>query len=129
MSISFFPYVYEAARDVWLFPPAARQAPDAFELNVSNANGADLLLAMGLDPDADQPPMPIDAFSGLLTAALRRHLGQRSAALEAVADQQFGKMTVIHCDRREGYIEERLGALAALVQRSRAVEATHFGWS
>jgi hypothetical protein len=128
MSISFCPYVYEAASDVWLLPPAARQAPDAFELNVSNANGADLLLAMGLDPDVEQPPMPIDAFSGLLTAALRRHLGQRSAALEAVADQQHGKMAVIHCGRREGYIEERLGELAAIVQISRAANATHFGW-
>jgi hypothetical protein len=37
-------------------------------------------------------------------------------------------MNVVHCGRREGYIEERLGDLAALVQRSLAAEATHLGW-
>jgi len=128
MTISFNPYVFDAARRLWLLPQASRQDPDAFELNVSNVNGADLLLAMGLNPDAGQSPMPVDAFSALVTSALRRHLGHRSPALENVVDQEPGKTAIIHCGRREGYIEEALGALAALVQRSRAAKATHFGW-
>ena len=128
MSISFHPYVHDAANDLWLIPYAARQDPDAFEINVSNANGDELLLAIGLDPSAEHPPMPIAAFSTLVTAALRRHLDQRSPELETVADQTPGMMTVIHCGRREGYIEERLGELAALVQRSRTADATHIGW-
>jgi hypothetical protein len=128
MSISFHPYVYDAARSFWQFPPAARQDPAAFEFNVSNANGADLLLALGIDPDVEHPPMTIDSFSTLVTAALRRHLGHRSPELEAVPDREPGKMTVIHCGRREGYIEERLGELATLIQLSRAAEATHFDW-
>ena len=78
MSISFQPYVHDAANDLWLIPYAARQDPDAFEINVSNANGDELLLAIGLDPSAEHPPMPIAAFSTLVTAALRRHLDQRS---------------------------------------------------
>ena len=44
MSISFQPYVHDAATDMCLIPYAARQDPDAFEINVSNANGSDLLL-------------------------------------------------------------------------------------
>jgi len=128
MSISFCPYVYEPVRGRWLSPPAAHHDPDSFEINVSNNNGADLLLAMGLDHDGDYSQMPIDAFAALVTAALRRHLGRRSPALETIADHKPGLITIIHCSRREGYIEERLRALAALVQRSRAVEATHFGW-
>ncbi len=98
------------------------------EINVSNANGADLLLAIGLDPYADYSPMPIDAFSAIVTAALRRRLDQRSPELETGIDQQPGRMTIINCGRREGYIEERLGKLAALVQQSRAADATHIGW-
>ena len=46
MSISFQPYVHDAATDMCLIPYAARQDPDAFEINVSNANGSDLLLAI-----------------------------------------------------------------------------------
>jgi hypothetical protein len=128
MSISFCPYVFDAARGFYLIPPAARQDPDAFELNVNNDNGADLLLAIGLDPIVEQWPMLIDAFSALLTAALRRHLDRKSPSLGAVVDQRPGQMTVIHCGRREGYIEEKLGELAILVQRSRSAGATHFGW-
>ncbi len=37
-------------------------------------------------------------------------------------------MTVVHVGRDEGYIEKRLGDLAALIQRSRAIGATHIGW-
>jgi hypothetical protein len=40
MSVSFHPYIYNAPRNLWQFPPAERQDPEAFELNVSNANGA-----------------------------------------------------------------------------------------
>ena len=97
-------------------------------MNVSNANAADLLLAIGLNPDVAQAPLPLDAFSALVTSALRRHLDRRSPALETVIDQEPGKLAMIHCGRREGYIEETLSALAALVQRSRTIKATHFGW-
>jgi hypothetical protein len=48
VSIFFLPYVHCAADDLWLIPYAARQDPDVFEINVSNANGAELLLAIGL---------------------------------------------------------------------------------
>jgi hypothetical protein len=128
MSISFHPYVYDAATGFWKFPPAARQIPDSWEVNVSNANGAELLLAIGLNPDVDHHPMPIDRFSALITAALRRHLGHRSPELQATVHDNPGSMTIVHCGRREGYIEARLSDLATLAQRSRTLGATHIGW-
>ena len=54
VSIFFLPYVLGAADDLWLIPYATRQDPDVFEINVSNANGAELLLAIGLNPSAEQ---------------------------------------------------------------------------
>ncbi|MEA2733362.1 MAG: hypothetical protein QOD93_2793 [Acetobacteraceae bacterium] len=127
MTICFMPYVHDANLDIWTFPPAARADPDAFELSVSSANGADLLLAMGLAPEPDGL-MPIDAFGGLLSAALRRHLDQRSPELPVCEDAQPGKITLIYLGRPEGYIEQRLGELMRMVQTCRAAGATHFGW-
>jgi len=129
VSIDFTPYIRDAERDLWLLPDAARVEPDAFEMNVSNANGVDLLLALGLAPKTSSDPMPIDAFAGLVTAALRRHLGRRSPEQENVTDNADGRMTFVYCGRPEGYIEDRLGDLARLIQRSRAAGATHIGWS
>jgi hypothetical protein len=127
MSICFMPYVHDANRDIWTFPSAARADPDAFEFSVSSANGADLLLAIGLAPEPDGI-MPIDAFSGLLSAALRRHLYQRSPELSVCVDAQPGRITLIDLGRPEGYIEQRLGELMRMVQTGRAAGATHFGW-
>jgi len=72
--------------------------------------------------------MPINAFSALVTAALRRHLGQRSPAIPPVEDTEPGRMTINHLGRAEGYLERRLGNLASLIQRSRLLGATHVGW-
>ncbi|MGH7152976.1 MAG: hypothetical protein ACREF3_03530 [Acetobacteraceae bacterium] len=46
-----------------------------------------------------------------------------------MTDVAFGRITVVHCGRREGYVEQRLGDLAILIQRGRAAGATHVGWS
>jgi hypothetical protein len=127
MSISFLPYVRDDARDLWVMPALARADADAFEVSVSNGNAVGLLLALGLSPEHDGI-FAIDAFSGLVTAALRRHLGQRSPKLAPVEHAEPGKMTMIHLGRSEGYIERRLGDLAGLVQCSRLAGATHIGW-
>jgi hypothetical protein len=127
VSICFLPYVHDPVRDIWMVPLAARDDPDSFELSVSNANGADLLCALGLAPEPGGP-VPIEAFAGLVTAAARRHLGHRSPALATVEDVQKGRLTVVLVGRAEGYIERRLGDLMSVVQRSRAAGATHFGW-
>jgi hypothetical protein len=74
VSICFLPYVHDPARHIWTVPPAARDDPDTFALAVSNANGIDLLCALGLAPEPGGGPIPIDAFAGLVTAAARRHL-------------------------------------------------------
>ena len=127
MSISFLPYLRDDVRDLWVIPALARDDGDAFEMSVSNSNAVGLLLALGLSPEPDGI-FTLDAFSGLLTAALRRHLGQRSPEMASAKCAELGKMTMIHLGRSEGYIERRLGALASLVQRSRLGGATHIGW-
>jgi hypothetical protein len=127
MSISFLPYVRDDARDRWVMPALARAEGDAFEMSVSNGNAVELLLALGLSPEPDGI-FTLDAFSGLVTAALRRHLGQRSPEIAPAEHAGPGKMMMIHLGRSEGYIERRLGDLAALVQRSRLAGATHIGW-
>jgi hypothetical protein len=126
-SISFLPYVRDDARDLWVIPAFARADGDAFEMSVSNGNAVGLLLALGLSPEPDGI-FTLDAFSGLVTAALRRHLGQRSPEIAPAEHAEPGKMTMIHLGRSEGYIERRLGDLAGLLQRSRLAGATHIGW-
>ena len=127
MSVSFLPYVRDHVRDLWVIPSLARDDGDGFEVSVSNRNAVELLLALGLSPEPDGI-FTLDAFSGLVTAALRRHLGQRSPEVAPAEHAEPGKMTMIHLGRSEGYIERRLGDLAGLVQRSRRAGATHIGW-
>ena len=128
MSICFLPYVHDQVRDIWMVPRTACDDPDSFELSVSNANGSDLLCALGLAPEPGGGPVPIEHFAGLVTAAARRHLDHRSPALATVEDVQKGRLTVVLVGRPEGYIERRLSDLMTLIQRSRAAGATHFGW-
>lgn len=126
MTVSFNPYVRDTAAALWRFPkPQAADTVEAIE--VSNANAADILAALGLaDPHAE--PMPLSAFSNLVTAALRRHIGKRSPAYASVEDTQPGRMSITYCGRSEGYIERRLGELAVMTQEARAIGATHIGW-
>ena len=128
VNICFLPYVHDQVRDIWMVLRAARDDPDSFELSVSNANGADLVCTLGLAPEPGGGPVPIEHFAGLVTAAARRHLDHRSPALATVEDVQKGRLTVVLVGRSEGYVERRLGDLMTLIQRSRAVGATHFGW-
>lgn len=130
MSICFAPTTHGAIPDLWTLP-AVRSNPDDYGLSLTNSNGVDVLLALGLPPDPTGEPLPIDTFAGLVTAALRRHLGQRSPELAATVSAGPGRMTMSTCGRREGYVEKRLGDLARLVQRSRAVgcHAYHLGLS
>ena len=127
MSISFLPYVRDDAHDIWVIPALARDDGDVFEVSASNCNAVGLLLALGLSPEPDAI-LTLDAFAGLVTAALHRHLGQRSPEVAPAEHAEPGKMTMIHLGRSEGYIERRLGDLAGLVQRSRLACATHIGW-
>lgn len=128
MTVCFTPYVRDPKRDAWVHPQSDEEDYGEFELDVCNANALDLLLALGLEPASYGDVIAIDVFSNLVTAALRRHLGKRSPELLTVEDAQPGRMTMIHIGRNEGYIERKLGELAKVIQRSRAIGATHFGW-
>ena len=128
MSICFRPYVHDQIPDIWMVPGAMRDDRDRFELSVSNANGVDLLCMLGLAPEPGGGPVSIEHFAGLVTGAARRHLVHRSPALATVEDVEKGRLTVVLVGRPEGYIERRLGDLMTLIQQSRTVGATHFGW-
>ena len=129
MSVCFLPFIYDTARGAWTLPGRASQDTDAFTLSLANANAADLLNALGIAPEPAPEPLPIGLMSALVTRALRRRLDKRSVAIAPVIDAQPGTMTLIRCGRRAGYVEERLGDLARLIQRSCAIGATHPGWN
>ena len=126
MTVNFKSYVFDQVRHTCCM--LASRDDETFIVNLSNANAADVLAALGLSADDENNPMPIDTFLNLTTAALRRHLDNRSPERELIVDVVPGKMTIIHCTRREGYVVERLGDLAKLIQRSRAAGATYIGW-
>jgi hypothetical protein len=129
VSICFGPHFHDAGSDRLVLPPADRDSLDDYELSLANGNGVTILLALGLPPEPMGGPIAIDAFAGLVTAALRRHLGHRSPEIPTHADTGARRATIVHLGRREGYVEERLGDLARLVHRCRAIGATHIGWS
>ena len=129
VSICFGPQFQDAGSDRFVLPPAVRDSLHDYELSLANGNGIAILLALGLPPEPMGGPIAIDAFAGLVTAALRRHLGHRSPEILPHAETGAVRATIIHLGRREGYVEERLGDLARLVQRCRAIGATHIRWS
>ncbi len=124
MTISFSVSRYDDRLDIynWIAGNAGED-----EISLSNANGVDVLLAIGLEPEP-AGIVPLSAFAGLITAALRRHLGRRSPAIEPTSDGAPGRLTLIECGRREGYIEAQLGRLARLSQTGVVLGATHISW-
>ena len=128
MTVCFTPYVRNKERQTWELPHIGRPDQEEFEVDVSNANAIDLLLALGLEPASYGDVIAIDVFSNLVTAAMRRHLGKRSPERATVEDNEPGRMTIVHVGRAEGYVERRLGDLARAIQRSRTIGATHFSW-
>ena len=112
MSICLQLFVHNATNNLFASVPAARSNPDDYEVSVCNANGVDLLLALGLALESMSEPYTIDAF----------------AVLATTASAEPHRMTMIFLGRHKGYVEERLGDLAKLIQRGRAAGTTHFSW-
>ena len=69
MTVNFKPYVFDQVRHTWCM--LASPEDETFIVNLSNANAADVLAALGLSAADENNPMPIDTFSNLTTAALR----------------------------------------------------------
>lgn len=103
--------------------------PDDFEFCFSNANGLDLLDALGIEDAYATQPWPIQCFRALVTVARRKRLGHISPEIPTTEDRKEGRLTVIDCGRREGYIERRLEELSNLLNRSIEAGATHMNWS
>lgn len=104
------------------------------ELNMANGNARHFLSALGLDPDFEEAPqIQVREFE----AACRRYL---SSELGALIDQgtptvesrggvvegiDCGKALVIHCGRREGYLEEKVALALRLCADAIPKGATH----
>ncbi len=101
---------------------------DDREVNLSNANAADVLDALGIEDSFSERPWPIHCFRALLIVARRKRLGHASAAIPVTETQESGKMLMIDCGRAEGYIEQKLALLSDLVNEGVEIGATHVGW-
>ena len=130
MSIDFYPVRYDADQDIFRIPESARADLDAYSLNVSQDNGIDLLDALGIDSSFGVKRL--DEFSRLLANArqadLKARKGETSPGIATTIDAGPGRMTMIHCGRRAGYVEEKLSQLAVVVQKGRDLGATHLSW-
>ena len=101
---------------------------DDREFNLSNANAADVLDALGIEDSFSQRPWPIACFRSLLVVARRKRLGHASPAIPVTEIRERGFMLMIDCGRAEGYIERKLAALSDLVNLGVETGATHIGW-
>ena len=130
MSIDFYPVRYDHDKDLFRIPEAARADLDNNTINVSQANGLDLLDALGIS--ASFGVKPLAEFTRLVAAARQADLAARkgniSPPLPTYIDAAPDRMTMIHCGRRSGYMEERLSEMSALVERGRVLGATHISW-
>ena len=130
MSIDFYPVRYDPDQDIFRIPQSALADLDGNSLNVSQANGLDLLAALGIGLAFGVKSL--DEFAALLANArqadLKARRGEASPAIAATTDATPHQMTLIRCGRRAGYIEERLSRLAVVVQKGRAFGATHMSW-
>ncbi len=63
MTVSFHPMIYDAQSASWRAVDEDFGDPDAFELNLSNANATDLLAALGMASCENAEPYPIEAMS------------------------------------------------------------------
>ena len=101
---------------------------DDREFNLSNANAADVLDALGIEESFSESHWPIPCLRALLVVARRKRLGHASPAIPSTEMRERGFMLMIDCGRAEGYIERKLAALSDLVDLGVETGATHIGW-
>ena len=130
MSKDFHIVFYDATQDIFRIPQAALADLENNSVNLSNDNGAAILAALGIDDSVGVKPL--DEFARMLAAArqadLRSRRGECSPAIPLGGDAQPGRLTIIDCGRRSGYIENRLGQLSILVEKGQDFGATHMSW-
>ncbi|ATQ70760.1 hypothetical protein CQW49_22505 (plasmid) [Methylosinus trichosporium OB3b] len=123
MTVSFYPYIFDAGAEEYLIVETANEIFD-----LSNANASDLLSVLGFEALWSAPPQPILGFLDRVTAALRKSIDQPSAEIPMTIDRAPGRMTVVDCGRAEGYLNRRLHELSTLVRQGKDAGATHVGW-
>ncbi|MDD2878362.1 MAG: hypothetical protein PHT60_13885 [Acidiphilium sp.] len=129
MSISFMPYVLNAAKKMWCIPAGCDTDDDRFDINMCNANALDVLEALGFpNMSVSDVPIPIEDFLDRTTRALRGSIDRPSPAMEVRSSQTGYGMAIIIGRRAEGYIQKRLHQLAVMTRESRSNGATHIGW-
>lgn len=88
------------------------------EINVSNANAANLLRWIGLDSEDLCGSMPAAEMAPLLRRRLWDEDRNHDPAIEAEEVAEPGSARVIHSGRRPGYIRGRCAELLALCERA-----------
>jgi hypothetical protein len=130
MSISFHPYVFDAADNTWRIPPACDTDDERFDINMCNANALDVLEELGFpDQSTSDEPVPIEDFLERITRALRGQIDRPSPPLETRTVRTGYGMAIIIGARQEGYVGKRLHQIALMARQSRDAGATHIGWA
>ena len=116
MSVSFYPIrgIHPVGNDL--------------DINVSNGNACDILVALGLSPREQGGELRIDEFINRCRNWLRANIGKPGREIEPSVDAEPGRATFIDCGRREGYLNEKLHALAVMAERGREQGATLISW-
>ncbi len=130
MSISFMPYIYDAASKTWRIPASCATDDDRFCVNMCNSNALDVLEQIGFpDMSVSDEPIAIERFLDRITTALRKSIDRPSPAIETRTTRIDCGMAIIIGGRSEGYVGKRLHQIALMARQSRNVGATHIGWN
>lgn len=114
MSINFTPL--RQVQDQW------HHFPEIKSVNVSNANAADILANLGIDPMLwDRPPLNLEEFEAECATFLR--LASGTEADGAKEDRVSGNW--VDCGRRPGYLTSRVTQLLELARVALKAGATH----
>ena len=92
-------------------------------VNVTNCNAADILAALGLNPDPYGPAITLEVFEAECATFLRIAAGTEADVARPESKQ--GNWT--DCGRRAGYLSDRIRALGELSKVGLAAGATHMG--
>lgn len=97
------------------------------DINLSNSNARAVLAALGIDAD-EGGTIDLAAFAGLASSWLQHNIGKRSAEIESIISRGALGATIVDCGLREGYLNEKIHALASMARIGLANGATLMAW-
>lgn len=101
--------------DRWdFFIQAEALFSDAPEMNVSNGNAMDVLMALGFDAEAYCGSEDSETFHARVLVALAEN--RIDAGLPTFTDGGNGSATIVHCGREAGYVTDKLERLLVIAE-------------